>query len=633
MILLKLAAFYVQTIQSHIRKHTCIVVREIHFLQTLPSRKNKKLHTKRFLLLASLLNKKKTLFLQGFLKKTILQENASQKNAHAKALKCLKYNNMSEKTNQNSPDSGELAEAIKPQKGFFAFIEKTGNALPNPAILFGIFALIVLVLSLIGSLLGWGGIHPATHEQVYVDNLISRDGLHRILLETVRNYTSFAPLGIVMVALLGIGVAETSGLLKACINAILAKAPAKMVTFIVVFTGLISNVASDLGYVLIIPLAGVIFHSLGRNPLAGMAAAFAGVSGGFSANILISTQDPLLGGLSTAAAQIIDPYYYVLPTANYYFMFASTFLIAFIVTLVTTKWVEPRLGKYSGDVPREAMEQPTALEKKGLRNAGLVCLSWFALLFIGLLPEVFKVPFTEITFNNPLGSGVLRGLDGTLMGTPLLRGFIAILFMIGATAGMAYGFTVGKFKKAEDVIFSMNENIKTLASYLVLVFFCAQFIAWFDWSNLGLLLAVSGAEFLERANMDLRLLAVIFIVFTALTNLIMGSAAAKWALFAPIFVPMFMLQGYSPELVQAIYRVGDSITNILTPMMVYFALIIVYFQKYDKKSGIGTIIATMLPYTIALFIGWTLLLIVWITFEIPLGPGAPMFIPIPGVYP
>jgi len=516
---------------------------------------------------------------------------------------------MSENVAKNPQD--EDIEQVEVKKGFLHFIEKTGNALPNPAILFGIFALVVLVLSFIGWLLGWGGTHPGTHEQVYVENLLSRDGIHRIMLYTVRNYTSFAPLGIVMVALLGIGVAETSGLLKASINAILAKAPAKMVTFIIVFTGLISNVASDLGYVLIIPLAGVIFHSLGRNPLAGMAAAFAGVSGGFSANILISTQDPLLGGLSTAAAQIIDPYYYVLPTANYYFMAVSTILIAILVTLVTTKWVEPRLGTYKGDVPREAMEQPTALEKKGLRNAGLVCLAWIVLLVAGLIPE----------------NGILRGLDGSLMGSPLLRGFIAILFMIGATAGMAYGFTVGKFKKAEDVIFSMNDNIKTLASYLVLVFFCAQFIAWFDWSQLGLLLAINGSEFLQTVNMPVWLLIIIFVVFTAIMNLFMGSAAAKWALFAPIFVPMFMLEGLSPELTQAAYRVGDSITNILTPMMVYFALVIVYFQKYDKKSGIGTIIATMLPYTIVLFIGWTLLLIVWITAGWNLGPGAPLFLP------
>jgi aminobenzoyl-glutamate transport protein len=499
--------------------------------------------------------------------------------------------------------------SAKPKKGFFYFVEKTGNALPHPALLFGLFALAVLVLSVVGSLLGWHGAHPATGERVDAINLLSRDGIHRIILETVGNYTGFAPLGIVMVALLGIGVAETSGLIKAAINAMLVKAPAKAVTFMIVFAGLISNVASDLGYVLIIPLAGVIFHSLGRNPLVGMAAAFAGVSGGFSANILISTQDPLLAGLSTEAARIVDPDYYVLPTANYYFMAASTFLIAVICTITTVKWVEPRLGKYTGDAEPEPLTQLTTLEKKGLKRAGLVFIGWVVLFAIGLIPE----------------NGVLRANDGSILHSPVLRGFITLLFLIAISAGIVYGFTVGKFKKAEDVITGMNDNIKTLASYLVLVFFAAQFVAWFRWSNLGLLLAINGAELLQNTNIGLIPLVIMFVVFTAFLNLLIGSASAKWAIIGPVFIPIFMLLGYSPELSQAVFRVGDSITNIITPVMPYFALIIVYFQKYDRKAGIGTIMATMMPYTMVLFIGWVALLIVWILFEFPLGPGVLMF--------
>ena len=503
--------------------------------------------------------------------------------------------------------------SLKPKKGFLHYVERGGNALPDPAILFALFCVGVLLLSLLGSLLGWSGAHPATGEPVGVQNLASRDGLHWIILETVRNYTSFAPLGIVMVALLGIGIAESSGLIKTAIVTMLAKAPAKFVTVIIVLAGLISNVASDIGYILIIPLAGTIFHSLGRNPLVGMAAAFAGISGGFSANILISTQDPLLAGLSTAAAQIIDPYYEVLPTANYYFMAVSTFMIAAVVTVVTVKWVEPRLGPYTGDLPVEEMEKPTPLERKGLRRAGYVCLLWIGLILAGLLPE----------------NGILRGTDGQIITTPILRGFITILFAIAITAGMAYGFTVGTFKKAADVIGGMNNSIKTLATYLVLVFFCAQFVAWFDWSNLGMLLAINGANFLDRVDMGLIPLVIIFVLLTGVINLFMGSASAKWAIMGPIFIPMFMLSGYSPELTQAIFRVGDSFTNIITPMMVYFALVIVYFQKYDKKSGIGTIIATMLPYSIALLISWTALLIVWILLELPLGPGVSLFYTLP----
>ena len=499
--------------------------------------------------------------------------------------------------------------SAKPKKGFFYFVEKGGNALPHPALLFGLFALTVLVLSAVGSFLGWHGVHPATGEPVGIVNLMSRDGLHRIILEMVNNYTGFAPLGIVMVALLGIGVAEASGLIKAAINAMLVKTSPKSITFMIIFTGIISNVASDLGYILIIPLAGVIFHSLGRNPIVGISAAFAGVSGGFSANIIIGTIDPLLAGLSTEAAHIINPDYYVMPTANYYFMAASTFLIAVTGTVVTVKWLEPRLGKYSGDVEREVIAQPTALEKKGLRRAGLVFLAWFVIFAIGLIPE----------------NGILRDNDGSILHSPVLKGFISILFIMAASAGAVYGYTVGKFKKGGDVITGMSDSFKTLVAFLVLVFFAAQFVAWFRWSNLGLLLAINGAGVLQSTDMGLIPMVIIFVLFAAFLNLFMGSASAKWAIIAPVFVPIFMLLGYSPELSQAVYRVGDSVTNIISPMMSFFALIIVYYQKYDKKAGIGTIVACMLPFTIAFFIGWMALLIAWILLGLPLGPGAPLY--------
>jgi aminobenzoyl-glutamate transport protein len=497
----------------------------------------------------------------------------------------------------------------KPKKGFLYFVEKTGNALPHPAILFGLFALAILVLSAIGSLLGWHGMHPATGEQVDVVNLLSREGIHRIILEMVTNYTGFAPLGIVMVCLLGIGVAETSGLIKAAINSMLVKAPAKSVTFMVIFTGIISSIASDMGYVLIIPLAGIIFHTMGRHPLVGMAAAFAGVSAGFSANIIITPLDPMLAGLSTEAANIVEPGYYVSPTANYFFLAAATILLSIIGTVVTIKWAEPRLGKYTGDVEREEIMQPTALEKKGLRRAGWVFLGWFVIFAIGLIPE----------------NGILRGHDGSLLQSPILRGIVTLLFLVGVSAGAIYGFTVGKFKKAEDIILGMNDNFKTLAAYLVLVFFAAQFVAWFRWSNLGMLLAIGGAGILQNINIGLIPLVIIFTVFTAFLNIFIGSASAKWAILAPVYIPIFMLLGYSPELAQAVYHAGDNATNIISPLLPYFALIIVYFQKYDKNAGIGTIIAGMMPYSITFFIAWVALLISWILLGLPLGPGVSLY--------
>ena len=488
-------------------------------------------------------------------------------------------------------------------------IERIGNALPHPAALFGIFALITLLFSAIGHWLDWTGVNPATGESIQVINLISKEGLHKILLGMVNNYTGFAPLGIVMVALLGIGIAESSGLIKAAINALLIKAPLNSITFMVVLTGILSNVASDLGYILIIPMAGVIFHSLGRHPIAGMSAAFAGVSGGFSANLFIGTIDPLLAGLSTEAARIIDPDYYVMPTANYYFMAVSTFVIAIAGTWVTKTFVEPQLGKYTGSVEKEEIKNLTKQEIKGLKWTGFTFLLFMALMAWGLIPD----------------HGFLRGADNMVLHSPVFKGFIAVLFIVAGSCGVIYGYIAGTFKKHDDVISGMNTSFKSLISFLVLVFFAAQFVAWFKWSNLGFLIAVKGADWLQSANLGLIPLVIMFTLLSGFINLFMGSASAKWAIMGPVFIPMFMLLGYSPELSQAVFRIGDSVTNIISPMMSYFALIIVYYQKYDAKAGIGTIMATMLPYTITFYIFWTLLLIVWILLEIPLGPEAGLY--------
>jgi len=492
---------------------------------------------------------------------------------------------------------------------FINIIERGGNALPHPAALFGIFALLTLLLSAIGYFLNWQGVNPANGENVKIINLISVEGLHRILLQLVDNYTGFAPLGIVMVAMLGIGVAESSGLIKAAINALIQRTPKYAITFMIVFTGVISNVASDLGYILIIPLSGVIFHTLGRNPIAGMSAAFAGVSGGFSANLLIGTIDPLLAGLSTEAARIIDPDYYVMPTANYYFMAVSTFLIAISGTWVTHIWVEPRLGRYTGEVKIEPVQKLKSSEKKGLRWVIVVILLWLTIFAFGLIPD----------------NGFLRGKDNTVLHSPLIKGFIAVLFLMASSCGIVFGYISGNFKKHDDVINGMSTSFKSLVSFLVLVFFASQFVAWFKWSNLGLVLAIKGADFLQAMNMHLIPLVILFIIFSGFINLFMGSASAKWAIMGPVFIPMFMLLGYSPELSQAVFRIGDSVTNVISPMMSFFALIIVYYQKYDKNAGIGTLIGTMLPYSIIFFIAWSIMMIVWILLGLPLGPEAGLF--------
>ncbi len=486
--------------------------------------------------------------------------------------------------------------------------EKAGNALPHPATLFALFALGTLVLSAVGHALGWEAIHPATNEIIKPINLLSHDGIHRVLLEMVDNFTGFAPLGIVLVAMLGIGIAEQSGLINAVIRLLVLKSPKRLLTYVIVLAGILSNVASDVGYVLLIPLAGVIFIAVGRHPIAGMAAAFAGVSGGFSANLVLGTVDPLLAGLSQEAARILDPSYEVNPTANYYFMVASTFVIALAGTLVTEKIVEPRLGKYngSGEEKDSSFAKLSKAEKKGLMMVAITFLFVIIVMLIGLVPD----------------DGFFRGADGGLLTSPLIKGVVALLFIVAGGLGIAYGFTTGTFKNDADVMKGMASSMKTLSTYLVLVFFAAQFVAYFKWSNLGIILAVKGANVLMSADIGLIPLMILFVLLSASINMLMGSASAKWAILAPIFIPMFMIMGYSPELSQVVYRIGDSVTNVISPMMSFFALIIAFVQKYDPKAGIGTIIAAMVPYSFVFLIVWILLLVVWLLFGIPLGPDA-----------
>ncbi len=486
--------------------------------------------------------------------------------------------------------------------------ERVGNALPHPATLFALFALTVLVMSAIGHALGWEVIHPGTKEIVRPVNLLSHDGIYRVLLEMVDNFTGFAPLGIVLVAMLGIGIAEQSGLINAVIRLLVLNSPRHLLTFVIVFTGILSNVASSVGYVLLIPLAGMIFLAVGRHPVAGMAAAFAGVSGGYSANLVLGTVDPLLAGLSQEAARILDPSYEVNPTANYFFMVASTFVIAITGTFITERVVEPRLGKYTGETEEKdsSFDKLSKKEKKGLLITLLTLIAIMIITLIGIIPE----------------DGFFRGSDGGLLSSPLIRGVVAILFIVTSALGLAYGFTTGVFKNDADVMKGMATSMKTLTTYLVLVFFAAQFVAYFKWSNLGIIMAVKGANLLMSADIGLIPMMILFILLAAAINMLMGSASAKWAILAPIFIPMFMIMGYSPELSQVVYRIGDSVTNVISPMMSFFALIIAYVQRYDPKAGIGTIIAAMIPYSIAFLILWILLLVVWLVLGIPLGPGA-----------
>ena len=490
-------------------------------------------------------------------------------------------------------------------------IEKTGNALPHPVSIFAILAGLVVLLSALGSWAGLAVTHPGTGKTIEVINLLSLPGLHRILTGTVSNFTNFAPLGTVLVAMIGIGIAEYSGLIGALMRLLVLSAPSRLLTMVVVFAGVVSNVASEIGYVLLVPLSAMIFLAAGRNPVAGLAAAFAGVSGGYSANLLLGTVDPLLAGLSTEAAKIINPAYVVNPAANYYFMFVSTFVLTAIGTAVTEKLVIPRLGEYSGEEKAGKLERLSPAEKRGLAYAGATAAGLTALLLLGLLPA----------------DGFLRAPGGDLLHSPFMSGIVTVIFFGAFALGLAYGAGAATIRNDHDAMKGMSKAIETLGAYIVIVFVAAQFVAYFNWTNLGLVLAVKGAGFLKALNLGPVPLIVSLVLISAAINLVMGSASAKWALMAPVFVPMFMLLGYSPELTQAAYRVGDSVTNIVSPCMSYFAFIIALLQSYDKRAGMGTLIATMLPYTVFFLIGWLLLLIAWALLGLPLGPGAYMRLP------
>lgn len=493
---------------------------------------------------------------------------------------------------------------------FLGFIEKAGNILPHPTTLFVILAVLVLILSAVAAGMGVSVIHPGTKEVVRAESLLTIPGLHRILTSLVTNFTGFAPLGVVLVAMLGIAVAEGSGLISAALRAVVLSAPRRLLTFVVVFAGVMSHMASDVGYVLVIPLGAMIFLAVGRHPLAGLAAAFAGVSGGFSANLLLGPTDPLLAGLTQEAARILDKSVVVTPAANYYFMATSAVLITIAGTWITEKVTVPRFGVYTGDEKPEELKTLSDLERRGLRYALIMAILFIGVILWGLVPSGGFL-------RDPQTNGVLR--------SPFLSGIVAVIFFGGVLVGLAYGIGARTIRNDADVMKSMEKAMATMSLYLVLAFFAAQFVAFFNWTHLGVITAVKGAEVLRASGIGGIPLIISFVIVTVLLDLVLGSASAKWAVMAPVFVPMFMLLGYSPELTQAAYRIGDSVANIITPLMSYFPLVVAFAQRYDKKAGIGTVMATMMPYSVTFFVSWTLLLIVWYLLGLPLGPGAGIY--------
>jgi aminobenzoyl-glutamate transport protein len=507
-----------------------------------------------------------------------------------------------------------------PADGWLARLERAGNRLPDPATLFFLALLAVMALSQIAELAGWSvtktlaGEGGGTRETVTARGLLDSDGVWWLLGHMVENFVRFPPLGLVLVAMLGIGVAERSGLLPALIERSMGRVPHGLVTPVLLLVGILSSLTLDAGYVVLPPLAAALYATLGRSPVAGIAVAFAGVSAGFSANLVITGLDPLLAGLSTAGARILDPDYQVAVTANWWFMIASTLALPLAGWWLTARFVEPRLGTLgldqAGVVAAERAHRTDATrEGRALRAAG-----WSLLAVLAGLALLVVWPGAPL---HGTGERFARWVEA----------IVPVLLVIFLVPGLVYGAVAGAISNDRDAARLMGRTMADMGPYIVLAFFAAQFIEAFRYSHLGEMLAIVGGEFLAGLALPPALLAGAFVLVVLVGNLFMGSASAKYAFFAPVFVPMFMQAGISPELTQAAYRVGDSVSNVITPLNPYMIIILSLMQRYAPRAGLGTLVATMLPYTLGFLAVWLLLLSLWVVAGWPLGPAGPLGYP------
>jgi aminobenzoyl-glutamate transport protein len=491
-------------------------------------------------------------------------------------------------------------------------VERIGNRLPDPAMLFLLLMAAVWLASWALAGVSFSEIDPRNGKPIEIRNLLDGTSLTEFMAQMVRTFVNFPPVGVVLVAMLGLGVAEQTGFIGAGLRAALSVTPRQLLTPVLVLVGVISHVAVDAGYVLVVPLGAVIFQAAGRHPLAGIAAAFAGVSGGFSATFFLpSGLDPLLAGLTEAAARLTDPALAVNPLNNYFFTTASAFLVVLIGWFITDRVIEPRLRgtAVDGDAAGEPrMQALTAREQRGLLAALLSMAVTLALVVATALPEgsAWRAPGGELAVAQ----------------APLMQSIVSLIFVLFVVPGVVYGYVSGSVASHRDIVAGMSRSMSGMGYYLVMAFFCAQFLYAFGQSNLGALVAIKGAAGLQALGLPMAVTLVGIVLLSAAVNLLVGSASAKWALIGAIMVPMLMALGVSPDLTQAAYRVGDSSTNIITPLMPYFPLVVVFCQRYVKSTGIGTLVALMLPYSAALLALWTLLLIGFWALGIPLGLGA-----------
>jgi aminobenzoyl-glutamate transport protein len=487
-------------------------------------------------------------------------------------------------------------------------IERIGNRLPHPATLFLIGTVVIMLLSQLAVTFSWSVESTVTGE-LTANSLLSGPGFWWLLSHLVENFIRFPPLAIVLVGMLGIGMAERTGLLSAVLRYVIVHTPPALLTPVTMFLGIMSSITVDAGYVVLPPIAAALYMAAGRSPLTGIAVAFAGVSAGFSANLFITALDALLAGFTQSAAAIIAPDYQVAVTANWWFMIASAIVLTFTGWLVTSRWVEPMSSKYriTDAGAGTLVSSGNALEKKGIRHALIAMIMTLTVFVLCIM-----IPGAPLYGE---GSRFARWIEVT----------VPLLFLVFVISGIVFGVSTGKIRNDKDAADIMGDTIASLGPYIVLAFFAAQFVESFKYSGLGEMLAITGGQVLAAAQIPAPVLLSSFILLTMIANLFIGSATAKYAFLAPVFVPMLMLAGFSPELTQAAYRVGDSVTNVITPLNPYMIIVLALVQKYVKGSGMGTLIAMMLPYTVVFAIVWTILLIVWLLLGIPLGPGGGLY--------
>ena len=504
--------------------------------------------------------------------------------------------------------------------GFLGTIERVGNAVPHPAIIFLILIAAIIVLSVIFGLMGtsvtYEGYDAALGDIVpqesAVRSLLSPDGIRFMLTSPVANFLAFTGVGVILVAMIGVGLAEESGLIATLVRKLVSIAPRSIFTFMIVAVGVLSSIAADAGYLVLVPLAAAAFHSLGRHPLAGLAAGFSGVAAVFLVNVFVTPTDALLVEVTNDAVRSVNPGLQITPVGNLFFMIASSIVMAIICTLITEKYVEPRLGPYTGGVPVETHDGLTEAEQRGLKAAGRALLIVVLVIAALTAPPISWGPWAGILRNQQTG--------GIMAGSPFMSGLIIIISLLFLFVGYAYGRAAGTIANMTAAIGLIVKTWSSLAGMIFLLFVIANFIAFFNYTNLATVLAVNLADILQTAPLGAISYIFLFVILVAIIDVILTGALAKWAILAPVFIPLFMRLGGDPDLVLAAYRVGDSPMNVITPLNVYLAVMVGFAQKYQKDAGIGTIVALMLPYTAVLLVVWTLMLVGWFLLGIPLGP-------------